>query len=175
MWAFGTGCNPVNWEFEPLHSHMFNCKYCNREMNVTYLEYKSNSYCNLCFEDRADDKIKEMVMITDILKERGIFSKEIKTRIAQKQILVNGLPIEQDIDINPELDEAGNVIMLDIGDFMFSLMQNNIWALRLKIFTLEGLVSSNIKNDLTEHLKNFIIVRTSKKDIFVMKRKHKQV
>ena len=116
-----------------------------------------------------------MVMLTDILKARGIFSKEIKTRIAQKQILVNGLSIEQDIDINPELDEAGNVIMFDIGDFMFSLMGNNIWALRLKIFTLEGLVSSNIKNDLTEHLKKFIIVRTSKKDIFVMKRKHKQV
>ena len=116
-----------------------------------------------------------MVMITDILKSRGIFSKEIKTRIAQKQIIVNGMPIDTDFDIDVEMDDAGNIEMFDIGDFMFSLMRNNIWALRLKIFTLEGLVSSNIKNDLTEFLKQFVIVRTSKKDIFVIKRKHKQV
>jgi len=114
-------------------------------------------------------------MLTDILKSRAIFSKEIKARFAQKQIHVNGLPIENDIDIDAELDDAGNVIMIEIGDFMFSLMRNNIWVLRLKIFTLEGLLSSSIKNDLTEHLKNFIIVRTSKKDIFVLKRKHKQM
>ena len=107
-------------------------------------------------------------MLSNILKERGLFSKEIKTRIAQKQILVDGIPIEEDVDIDMES-------ILDIGDFIFSLMRNNIWALRIQIFGLEGLVSSNIKNDLTEFLKQFIIVRTSKKDIFVIKRKHKQV
>jgi hypothetical protein len=30
-----------------------NCKYCQREMKVSSLEFKSNSYCNACFEDRA--------------------------------------------------------------------------------------------------------------------------
>ena len=32
---------------------MFYCKFCGREMNVSFLEYKSNSYCNLCFDERA--------------------------------------------------------------------------------------------------------------------------
>ncbi|GAA4277712.1 hypothetical protein [Aquimarina mytili] len=30
-----------------------NCKYCDREMNVSSLAYKSNSYCNVCFDDRV--------------------------------------------------------------------------------------------------------------------------
>ena len=33
------------------------CKYCDRIMNVSYLEYRSNSYCNLCFEERAEIKL----------------------------------------------------------------------------------------------------------------------
>ena len=111
-----------------------------------------------------------MVMLTDILKERGIFSKEIRTRFANGQIKVNGIPMTEDIDIG-DVD----VSMLDIGEFIFSLMNNNVWALRLKMFGLEELMSSNITNDLTEFLKNFLVVRTSKKDVFVVKRKHKQV
>lgn len=105
-------------------------------------------------------------MLTDILKNRGIFSNEIKARFKQKQIKVNGEVIENDIDI--EMDS-----ILDVGDFVFSLMRNNVWKLRLQIFGLEGLFGSNIKNDLTEFLKQFKIVRTSKKDIFVIKLKHK--
>lgn len=31
----------------------FRCKYCCRPMNVSFLEYKSNAFCNNCFEDRA--------------------------------------------------------------------------------------------------------------------------
>lgn len=31
----------------------YSCKYCNRKMDVSFLEYKSNSFCNLCFDERA--------------------------------------------------------------------------------------------------------------------------
>jgi len=31
----------------------FQCKYCLRPMKVSFLEYKSNAYCNECFNDRA--------------------------------------------------------------------------------------------------------------------------
>lgn len=109
-----------------------------------------------------------MVMLSEILKNRGLFSKDIKTRFAQKQIRVNGDVIENDINIDMEG-------ILDIGEFIFALISNNIWALRIQIFGLEELMDSNIKNDLTEFLKQFKIVRTSKKDIFVIKLKHKQV
>ena len=46
-------------------------------MNVTYLEYKSNSYCNLCFEDRADDKIKRDGNVNrHIESERYFFERD---------------------------------------------------------------------------------------------------
>lgn len=31
----------------------FHCKFCKRVMKVTGLEFKSNQYCNLCFNERA--------------------------------------------------------------------------------------------------------------------------
>ena len=31
----------------------FRCKYCSRPMNVSFLEYKTNAFCNTCFEKRA--------------------------------------------------------------------------------------------------------------------------
>jgi hypothetical protein len=40
-------------------------------MNVTLLEYKSNSYCNLCFEDRIEDfEIKQMMLQLDKRKRK---------------------------------------------------------------------------------------------------------
>lgn len=107
-------------------------------------------------------------MLTNILKNRGIFSKEIKSRFKQKQIKVNGEVLENDIDIDVDS-------ILDVGDFVFLLMRNNVWKLRLQMFGLEGLFSSNIKNDLTEFLQNFMLVRTSKKDIFVIKIKENEI
>jgi hypothetical protein len=37
----------------------FKCKYCQSEMQVSFLAYKQNSYCNNCFNDRADKLIKK--------------------------------------------------------------------------------------------------------------------
>lgn len=31
----------------------FRCKCCNRVMNVSWLEFDSNQYCNVCFDERA--------------------------------------------------------------------------------------------------------------------------
>lgn len=38
-----------------------NCKYCDRKMNVSSLAYKSNSYCNVCFDDRVDASATKQV------------------------------------------------------------------------------------------------------------------
>jgi hypothetical protein len=35
----------------------FHCKHCTRPMEVNFLEYQSNSFCNVCFEERADSKL----------------------------------------------------------------------------------------------------------------------
>ncbi len=34
----------------------FHCKYCARPMAVNFLEYRSNSFCNVCFDERAASK-----------------------------------------------------------------------------------------------------------------------
>ena len=34
----------------------FHCKFCNRPMAVSFLEYRSNAYCNKCFDERAASK-----------------------------------------------------------------------------------------------------------------------
>lgn len=34
----------------------FNCKYCARPMAVNFIEYRSNSFCNACFNERAASK-----------------------------------------------------------------------------------------------------------------------
>lgn len=34
----------------------FHCKYCERPMVVSFLEYRSNSFCNVCFDERAASK-----------------------------------------------------------------------------------------------------------------------
>lgn len=35
----------------------FHCKYCERPMKVTALAYKSNQYCNACFEERVNKNL----------------------------------------------------------------------------------------------------------------------
>jgi hypothetical protein len=53
-------------------SHL--CKFCGNEMNVSALEFKSNSYCNNCFDYRAwyafyingwNDAISEMLGVVE--------------------------------------------------------------------------------------------------------------
>ena len=34
----------------------FHCKFCNSQMEVSFLEYNSNSYCNKCFDERTASK-----------------------------------------------------------------------------------------------------------------------
>ena len=90
-----------------------------------------------------------------------MFSKEIKARFANGQIMVNGEQINGDIDV----PFAG---MMEMGEFMNHIVKNRIWLLRVHIFGFDALFNGNIKNDLTEFLKQFILVRTSKKEQFII-------
>ena len=38
--------------------NQFHCKYCSSPMHVSFLEYRSNSYCNNCFDDRSGKSSK---------------------------------------------------------------------------------------------------------------------
>lgn len=108
-----------------------------------------------------------MTMLSDILKSRNLFSKEIKTRFANRQIQLNGEPLSGDIEIGDVTEED----IIEVGDFVFELIKNTKWSKQLRLFGLENIIDSNIANDLTEHLKDFMVIRTSKKEAFVIKRK----
>lgn len=47
------------------------CKYCNRKMNVSTLAYKSNSYCNVCFDERVKSSTTNKVVNEDVFEYNG--------------------------------------------------------------------------------------------------------
>jgi hypothetical protein len=137
----------------------------------------------------------------DILKQSGLFANDIKLRIKNNQITINGDVIKDNIDLNIELNEDGTAKIIDADDFLFwTLKGDNVircrqhrdfdlfWSLRIdeinkmldletqkfknqiKIFGFENLFGSNIENELTKILNEFIFIRTSKKETFLLKK-----
>lgn len=110
------------------------------------------------------------MLLKDFLKAQGLFSNEINARLKNGQIKVNGEQVKTNIDlpITNNLDDMEDVVS-DLGDFLFwNICSNQIWIERLRVFNIEFLIGSNIQNDLTEFLKNFIIIRISKTQAFVV-------
>ncbi len=109
----------------------------------------------------------------EILKQSGLFSNDIKLRIKNNQITINSEVIKDNIELDVELDDKELVVITDADDFLFwTLMKNknsNV-STQFKIFGFENLFGSNIKNDLTDILNEFIFVRTSKKETFLLKK-----
>lgn len=61
--------------------------------------------------------------------------------------------------------------VLDAGVFLFDILKSNgNWQKKLSIFGLEGLFDSNIENDLTTFLKNFIFLKISKKQALILRK-----
>lgn len=66
----------------------FQCKYCKRDMAVTFLEYRSNSFCNLCFDERAASKpiAKSRLNTFEFMGETiGLCKESINTNRPQKK------------------------------------------------------------------------------------------
>lgn len=104
-----------------------------------------------------------MVRLNEIMKQRGIFSKEIKQRFSNGQVTVNG----EVVGIDFELPFSA---LIEIDDFMSIISENSMWVLRMHIFGIETLFDCNIKNDLTEFLNGFQFVKLSKKERFIIKK-----
>ncbi len=102
--------------------------------------------------------------ITKLLLDRGLFSKDIKQRFASSQIKVNDEPITKDI----ELDATE---FMDIGEFVVHLIEQNFYG-HLYFFGLENVMEvSDLNTKYIKYLSQFIIVRYSKKDAIVLKKK----
>ena len=121
--------------------------------------------------------ILNKMKLFDILKQSGVFSNDIKIRIKNNQITINSEVIKDNIELNIEtkLDEENKevAVIVDADDFLFWILIKNKKsdiATQFKIFGFENLFGSNIKNDLTDILNEFIFVRTSKKETFLLKK-----
>lgn len=107
----------------------------------------------------------------DILKQQGLFANDIRMRINNGQININGNVVKDNIEMDIELDEFSNAKIIEAGDFICKLISTQqIFTIQLKIFGLENLFESNINNELTKHLNRFILVKTSKKEFFLLER-----
>jgi hypothetical protein len=116
--------------------------------------------------------------ISDILKIKGLFSKDIKLRLNQGQMKLNGEVIKEDIEVTSiELSDIEdkkvifNNIVQDAGDFIFfNIVTDPIWKLRCEVFGFEELFNTDINNDLTDFLSMFNLLKISKKEILVIKK-----
>ena len=123
----------------------------------------------------------------DILKQKGLFSNDIKTRIKNKQISINCDVVAGDLDLDIQTQEnpitkEQEAIIIEPGDFLVDLIKispeisedekilREQVLLKFKIFGLENLMNSNIENDLTKKLKQFIFIRLSKKETLMLKK-----
>lgn len=78
--------------------------------------------------------------------------------------MVNGEPA------NPnDLFNDNNPI--DIDDLVFQICSKNpIWGTTLQIVGIENIAGSNLKSGIVEFMNQFNIIRTSKKNVFVLKK-----
>ena len=81
------------------------------------------------------------------------------------------MEVQATFDVNDKNEEK--LISEEIGDFVFNLIRNETWKKRLQIMGVDAFFGedSEIKNDLSEHLNVFTLVRFSKKDAIILSKK----
>jgi hypothetical protein len=112
--------------------------------------------------------------LSEILKIHGLFANDIKARMKNSQIIVNGEIIKNDIELNIELetlkDETIIPKILEAGGTIAKLIGNEKFKNQILVFGIDNLMDCNIKSELTEILSHLVFVRTSKKDAFFLKK-----
>jgi len=125
--------------------------------------------------------------ISEILKARGMFSKDIRIRLKNGQLQLNGEVIREDVEITSFqiveeddkktfFDKDDNEVnfdsfVQDAGDFLFLVVVSNpIWVNRCHIFGFENLFNCNINNELTYLFSGFNLLKISKREFLVIKK-----
>ena len=104
--------------------------------------------------------------LRDALREYGLNVNDIKDRVQQNQIFINGEKT------NNEDIVIGNIKSIyDEGFFLQKLYKQSFYENfknQLLFFGVENLIDSNIENELTNFLSNFLLVKIKKdKSIFI--------
>lgn len=110
----------------------------------------------------------------EILKQQGLFSSDLKARFKNKQITINGEVASIDVDLDIEtIEDVSGAVKVDVinsGVFIFNLLKTNSnFSHQMIIFGFENLFNSNIKNSLTDILDQFILIKISRNDSFLLK------
>lgn len=107
----------------------------------------------------------------EILKQQGLFANDLRQRVKNGQISINGDVIKNDIELNIELNEDSTAKIIETGNFISKLIlskNGEIFAKQLKMIGIENLFDSNIDSELTKNLNKFIFVKFSKKESFIL-------
>jgi hypothetical protein len=110
-----------------------------------------------------------MVNIQKILLKYGLFSQDIRIRMKNGQIKLDGEPItDSHMELNIEFDEEDkNFKFLDLSDFLFGILVKGGLGRELLLGTwaagvdLDSLSQTNLQNHLVDVFKKIHIVRIS--------------
>jgi hypothetical protein len=114
----------------------------------------------------ANIKLSNIIMFAT-----GAFAKDARQRIKNNQIEINGEKVTQDIEIDVVVENEKPLIF-DAGSFLCEyILINNIWKQRCQVFGVEALWLFD--NDLSKFFSDYLFIKTSKKQMFVIKCKIK--
>ena len=98
-------------------------------------------------------------------KLETIFSKEIKSRLKQNQISINNEIIKSNVDLNVE------VKCIEVSDLICNLIkEDKMFGIQMEIFGFENLFNTNLDNKITKRLNEFLLIKSSKKEMFLLKK-----
>lgn len=112
--------------------------------------------------------------ISEVLKNMGFFSNDIKSRFNNKQIKINGIQTDDiDLDIVDITDILKEKQILksswDAGEFIFDiLIDNPDVILKLKQIGIDNAFDNNIENNCFDFLSNFLLLQISKNDKIIL-------
>jgi len=115
--------------------------------------------------------------LSNILRNLGLFSNDIKARIKSGQIEINGEKIREDVEINncifsipdARFKSFENPNIFEAGDFLCKhILTNKIWKLQCQTFGIEALW--NFDNDLSKFFSDFLFLKVSKRQMFILRK-----
>ena len=119
-----------------------------------------------------------MVTIQKILLKHGLFSQDIRIKIKNGQIKLNGEVVtDSNMELDIEFDEDKNFKFQEFGDFLFHIIRKGELGRVLLLATveagidLESLGETDIQNRLVDVFRKIHILRISKRESIILIKK----
>ena len=120
-----------------------------------------------------------MVTIQKILLKHGLFSQDIRIKIKNEQIKLNGEVVtDSNMKLDIEFDEFDRDFSFQgLGDFLFNIIRKGGLGRRLLIASweagieIDSLGKTGIENNLVEVFRLIYILRVSRREAIILIRK----